>query len=333
MEKLIEAIFTVTAPKLLVLAGLMFLLIAVVGKIAGKIESDKGGRIAAGIVGAVLLVAGLVLQTTNSPESSPTPVAVDTTPAPANPAPTRPKSTPPPAKTPSKTDPPEPVKGDRGGARFRVVEATLSVSPSTYEGPCPKMITFEGTIRVAGSNGSLQYQFVRSDGVSSRPAALEFNNVDSKEVRTTWTLGRPDASRRFIGWQAIQIIEPQRLDSNQATFNINCISETNSSANQLSNVRMTRQDNYVNVMVDYVYDGSMGTGAYLTAMALDSSGQRVGGNSLPVRRNPISSGRGTITARFGFGNGNVQDIRTIRICMSATGNLSPFCRNFPYVER
>jgi len=42
-----------------VLAGLAFMGIAVVGKIIGKIEPGKGGRIAAGVLGTVLLLAGI----------------------------------------------------------------------------------------------------------------------------------------------------------------------------------------------------------------------------------------------------------------------------------
>src|SRR5262249_6992620 len=44
-----------------VLAGLAFLGIAIIGKISGKIEPDKVGRIAGGVVGAGLVIAGLFM--------------------------------------------------------------------------------------------------------------------------------------------------------------------------------------------------------------------------------------------------------------------------------
>src|SRR5215472_10062145 len=44
-----------------VLAGLAFVGIAIIGKISGKIEPGKGGRIAAGFVGAGLLILGLYM--------------------------------------------------------------------------------------------------------------------------------------------------------------------------------------------------------------------------------------------------------------------------------
>ena len=46
---------------LLVVAGLLFLLIAVVGNVAGRIEPGRTGRVASGVIGAVLLTIGLSL--------------------------------------------------------------------------------------------------------------------------------------------------------------------------------------------------------------------------------------------------------------------------------
>lgn len=45
-------------------AGFVFLFISVVGNVAGKIEPGKAGRIAAGVIGGILLVTGLALQMT-----------------------------------------------------------------------------------------------------------------------------------------------------------------------------------------------------------------------------------------------------------------------------
>jgi hypothetical protein len=52
-----------TAPitTLLVVAGFVFLLIAVVGNVAGKIEPGDTGRVASGVIGTVLLISGLGL--------------------------------------------------------------------------------------------------------------------------------------------------------------------------------------------------------------------------------------------------------------------------------
>lgn len=48
--------------RMFVLSGIIFLMIAVLGKIEGKIEPGRIGRIGAAILGAVLIVIGLALQ-------------------------------------------------------------------------------------------------------------------------------------------------------------------------------------------------------------------------------------------------------------------------------
>jgi hypothetical protein len=51
MQELIQHFIDAPLPNLCVLSGLVFLVIAVVGNISGKIQPDKAGRIAAGILG------------------------------------------------------------------------------------------------------------------------------------------------------------------------------------------------------------------------------------------------------------------------------------------
>jgi hypothetical protein len=48
-------------PQLLLVAGIIFLFISVAGEIMGKISSGTNGRIAAGVIGAVLLTTGLIM--------------------------------------------------------------------------------------------------------------------------------------------------------------------------------------------------------------------------------------------------------------------------------
>ena len=53
---------------LLIVAGLAFLALAVVGKITGKIEPGRGGRIMAGLLGSALFVGGLIAHLRQHPE-------------------------------------------------------------------------------------------------------------------------------------------------------------------------------------------------------------------------------------------------------------------------
>ncbi len=59
MKETIGAIFSAPLATILVVAGIVFLLIAVLGAVAGRIDPGKGGRIAAGAIGIVLLAVGL----------------------------------------------------------------------------------------------------------------------------------------------------------------------------------------------------------------------------------------------------------------------------------
>jgi len=72
VDKLVEAVFSAPTATLLVVAGLAFLAVAVVGNISGKISPGPQGRVAAGTIGALLLAGGIVMQQqTRPPQASP----------------------------------------------------------------------------------------------------------------------------------------------------------------------------------------------------------------------------------------------------------------------
>jgi formylglycine-generating enzyme required for sulfatase activity len=81
MEKLIEEILNSPVSNLLIIAGLAFLALAIIGNISGKIQTGKNGRIASGFLGTILLVLGLVfyLHGPNSNLGSPTPTTAPVT--------------------------------------------------------------------------------------------------------------------------------------------------------------------------------------------------------------------------------------------------------------
>jgi len=61
MTELVTHLIDQPIPNLISMAGLFFLFIAAVGKISGKIEPDARGRILCGVLGIVLLPAGLLM--------------------------------------------------------------------------------------------------------------------------------------------------------------------------------------------------------------------------------------------------------------------------------
>ncbi|MCK4793965.1 MAG: hypothetical protein KAV87_60120 [Desulfobacteraceae bacterium] len=76
MEEFFTAIFNAPIATIFVVAGLLFLGIAVIGKISGKIEPGKGGRITSGVIGVILLGIGFAIYLkliVPSPEPSGTP--------------------------------------------------------------------------------------------------------------------------------------------------------------------------------------------------------------------------------------------------------------------
>lgn len=68
MKEVILRLVDVPMVRMFVLAGIIFLMIAVLGKIEGKIEPGRLGRIGAAILGAVLIVIGLVMQYGETPD-------------------------------------------------------------------------------------------------------------------------------------------------------------------------------------------------------------------------------------------------------------------------
>jgi hypothetical protein len=105
MGELIKAVLAAPIANLFIVGGLVFLGIAVVGQISGKIEPGKTGRIASGVLGAILLVVGLVIHLRPTPAPSPVPVSLEATPVPPTNTPALPEATPvPPTNTPAPSE-------------------------------------------------------------------------------------------------------------------------------------------------------------------------------------------------------------------------------------
>ena len=100
------------------------------------------------------------------------------------------------------------------------VTATLGVSPASYSGNCPALITFRGHITV-NQPTTIQYKFIRSDNAQAPVQTLNFPQKGTQEVTTTWQLGGPGLPT-YSGWEAIQVISPVSVESNKANFSIRC---------------------------------------------------------------------------------------------------------------
>jgi hypothetical protein len=81
---------------------------------------------------------------------------------------------------------------------------------------CPTTVDFRGTITMSGP-GSVRYTFERSDGATAPVYSLHFASAGTKEVSTSWTLGRS-----YSGYEKLKVISPNNLESSEARFNLNC---------------------------------------------------------------------------------------------------------------
>jgi hypothetical protein len=62
MADLLKSVFAAPVGTILIIAGICFLAVAVVGNVSGRIEPGTSGRIGAGVLGIVFLAMGLALQ-------------------------------------------------------------------------------------------------------------------------------------------------------------------------------------------------------------------------------------------------------------------------------
>ena len=188
MNEILELVFKSPVANLLIIAGLLFLGIAVVGNVSGKIQPGTAGRLLSGLLGLCLLGGGLVMyQTTPDDPNASTPATFTPGPSPLG---------------------------------FRIVETFLRADPFDHAGACPVMITFSGRISVAGGGGTVSYKWIRNDGASAPVETLTFAGPGSQEISTTWTLGA--AGTTYAGWQAIEILDPQATTSDRAEFKVLC---------------------------------------------------------------------------------------------------------------
>ncbi|MEZ4886445.1 MAG: hypothetical protein R3E32_17040 [Chitinophagales bacterium] len=98
----------------------------------------------------------------------------------------------------------------------KVTSATLSAVNPNVAGKCSQTIQFKGSISFNGT-GTVQYRFTRSDGATAPIQSLHFAGAGTKSVSTTWQLGKS-----YQGWQGIEILSPNNLQSNRANFTLRC---------------------------------------------------------------------------------------------------------------
>ena len=98
----------------------------------------------------------------------------------------------------------------------RVIGVSFRAERLAVTNRCPTTVDFRGTITMDG-RGTVRYTFERSDGATAPVYTLFFPTAGTKEVSTTWTLGRS-----YSGYEKLKVLAPNRVDSAEARFNLNC---------------------------------------------------------------------------------------------------------------
>jgi hypothetical protein len=104
-----------------------------------------------------------------------------------------------------------------GELTARVTKVKTSVSPGSFKGRCPKTFVFTGKIK-SNTRGVVRYQWKRSDNANAPIKTIRFVRPGTKMVKTTWQIGKS-----YSGWQALQIIAPNKMMSNRAVFRLTCV--------------------------------------------------------------------------------------------------------------
>jgi hypothetical protein len=103
----------------------------------------------------------------------------------------------------------------------RVTSLKAEASPKRIENCQGETKTIKTSVRVTvNAPCTVQYTWLRSDGATDTngPHTLTFDKAGTKTVSTEWFISR----KEYIGWQALQIIAPNKMTSNKALFKIYC---------------------------------------------------------------------------------------------------------------
>lgn len=109
-------------------------------------------------------------------------------------------------------------------AALSVTSATVSVTPSHSNGPCPVTFTFTGKVALNGK-GRFTYKWERSDGAvdTLTHPAVAYDGVHAALVTETWQLGAAlPAFHPFHGWVKLHVLTPTDVVSGPAEFTLDC---------------------------------------------------------------------------------------------------------------
>ena len=108
------------------------------------------------------------------------------------------------------------TSGATSASAASVTGVSLTAERLAISNRCPTTVDFRGSITMNG-RGMVRYTFERSDGATAPVHTLFFASAGTKEVSTSWTLGRS-----YSGYQKLKVIAPNSVESSESRFNLNC---------------------------------------------------------------------------------------------------------------
>ena len=108
------------------------------------------------------------------------------------------------------------TSGATNAGAASVIRVSLRAERLALRSSCPTTVDFRGSITMNG-RGTVRYTYERSDGATAPIYTLYFPSAGTKEVSTTWTLGRS-----YSGYEKLKVMSPNSVESSEARFNLNC---------------------------------------------------------------------------------------------------------------
>lgn len=166
------------------------------------------------------------------------------------------------------------LSGGSTSAAPKVTNAKLSAVNPNVTGKCTQIIRFKGSITFNGK-GTVKYRFIRNDGGTGRTESLYFAGAGTKAVSTEWHLGKS-----YSGWEAIEILSHNRIQSNKANFTLKC-TDGGGSSTDLTGVFYSSNNGgyyYVRQIGNKVYwFGEHPNGNFANVMSATISGNTING--------------------------------------------------------
>ena len=310
MDDIVKTVFSTPIPNLLILVGLLFLTIAIVGRISGKIDPGNAGRIAAGVIGGALLVTGRLMHLRLS--SSPAPSI-------AKPARILEFSADPPTVAAGK-----PIRlcyGVADARSARIEPGVGEVKPVERE--CLSLTLVERTSYTLTAMGLDSQPVRREVTVEVTPAPAPPAKPSPPVARPIPSPAPPVAPRVPTPAPAVPpAVSPPPTPPPPSL----------PARNDIRNFRATDvSNNEVQVTVDYTYTGNFGASEIpVGAAALQGDGNEIPGLGYRPARAKVGDGTATLNLYADLRTGAYAST-TIRVCLVDTSRRTKsYCETFPY---